>query len=173
MVVEGGFSGGTAVLKGLALGATVVAVGRTVLWGLAADGAAGVACALDLLRPELRTTIALPRLAKHLEDAVDEIDDPVVGDAGPRVEASLVLPISPQARLRDLDDEHRMGRMPRTVVAGSSRHHRHVGLGLGFGVERDGPLSAHLPALAEGRPKRILRQPDRGEMRIALRLGGK
>ena len=59
IVVDGGFTRGTAVLKGLALGATVVAVGRTVLWGLAADGAAGVACALGILRRELRTTMAL------------------------------------------------------------------------------------------------------------------
>jgi len=59
IVVDGGFNRGTAVLKGLALGATVVAAGRPVLWGLAADGAAGVTCALGLLRQELRTTMAL------------------------------------------------------------------------------------------------------------------
>jgi isopentenyl diphosphate isomerase/L-lactate dehydrogenase-like FMN-dependent dehydrogenase len=59
IVVDGGFNRGTAVLKGLALGANVVAVGRTVLWGLAADGATGVACALGILRRELRTTMAL------------------------------------------------------------------------------------------------------------------
>ncbi|HYT89908.1 MAG TPA: alpha-hydroxy-acid oxidizing protein, partial [Gemmataceae bacterium] len=59
IVVDGGFDRGTAVLKGLALGATVVAVGRTALWGLAADGAAGVASALGILRRELRTTMAL------------------------------------------------------------------------------------------------------------------
>ena len=59
IIVDGGFTRGTAVLKGLALGATVVAIGRTVLWGLAADGAGGVACALDILRRELRTTMAL------------------------------------------------------------------------------------------------------------------
>ena len=59
IVVDGGFNRGTAVLKGLALGANVVAAGRTVLWGLAADGAAGAACALDILRRELRTTMAL------------------------------------------------------------------------------------------------------------------
>ncbi len=59
IVVDGGVDRGTAVLKGLALGAHVVAVGRTVLWGLAADGAAGVACALGILRRELRTTMAL------------------------------------------------------------------------------------------------------------------
>src|SRR5258708_1122389 len=59
IVVDGGFTRGTAVLKGLALGATVVAVGRTILWGLAADGATGVACALDILRRDLRTTMGL------------------------------------------------------------------------------------------------------------------
>jgi 4-hydroxymandelate oxidase len=59
IVVDGGFSRGTDVLKGLARGATVVAVGRTALWGLAADGAAGVGCAMEILRREVRTTMAL------------------------------------------------------------------------------------------------------------------
>jgi isopentenyl diphosphate isomerase/L-lactate dehydrogenase-like FMN-dependent dehydrogenase len=59
IVIDGGFNRGTAVLKALALGATVVACGRAALWGLAADGAAGVACALGILRRELRTTMGL------------------------------------------------------------------------------------------------------------------
>jgi isopentenyl diphosphate isomerase/L-lactate dehydrogenase-like FMN-dependent dehydrogenase len=59
IVVDGGFGRGTDVLKALARGASAVAVGRTALWGLAADGAAGVACALDILRRELSTTMAL------------------------------------------------------------------------------------------------------------------
>ena len=59
IVIDGGFNRGTAVLKALALGATVVAVGRAALWGLAADGAAGVACALGILRRELRTAMGL------------------------------------------------------------------------------------------------------------------
>jgi len=59
IVVDGGFNRGTAVLKGIALGANVVAVGRTALWGLAVDGAAGVASALGILRREMRTTMAL------------------------------------------------------------------------------------------------------------------
>ncbi len=59
IVVDGGFSRGTDVIKGLALGAKVVAIGRTVLWGLGADGADGVACALGILRAELRTSLAL------------------------------------------------------------------------------------------------------------------
>jgi len=78
IVVDGGFGRGTDVLKGLARGAAVVAVGRAALWGLAADGAAGVACALDILRRELRTTMALAgqtcvrRLDPELVFRVDE-----------------------------------------------------------------------------------------------------
>ena len=59
IVVDGGFTRGTDVLKGLAWGADVVAVGRGALWGLAADGADGVARALELLRDEMRVAMAL------------------------------------------------------------------------------------------------------------------
>src|SRR5713101_3420796 len=59
IIVDGGFARGTDVLKGVARGADAVAIGRTALWGLAADGAAGVACSLDILRRELRTSMAL------------------------------------------------------------------------------------------------------------------
>ena len=59
IIVDGGFARGTDVIKGMACGANAVAVGRTALWGLAADGAAGVACAMDILRRELRTSMAL------------------------------------------------------------------------------------------------------------------
>jgi 4-hydroxymandelate oxidase len=41
------------VLKALALGARAVFVGRPVLWGLAADGEAGVRHVLELPRAEL------------------------------------------------------------------------------------------------------------------------
>jgi glycolate oxidase len=77
IVVDGGFSRGTDVIKGLARGADVVAVGRTALWGLAADGASGVAAALGILRTELRTALALSgqTSAKGLSaDAIFRID---------------------------------------------------------------------------------------------------
>ena len=59
IVIDGGFRRGTDVLKALALGAKVVAVGRASLWGLAAGGAEGVGNAMDILRDELRTTMGL------------------------------------------------------------------------------------------------------------------
>ena len=59
IVIDGGFRRGTDVIKALALGANLVAIGRTILWGLAADGADGVACALDILRQEIRISMGL------------------------------------------------------------------------------------------------------------------
>jgi isopentenyl diphosphate isomerase/L-lactate dehydrogenase-like FMN-dependent dehydrogenase len=58
-VIDGGFSRGTDVIKAIALGAKVVAIGRTALWGLAAAGAAGVDRTLQLLREEMETALAL------------------------------------------------------------------------------------------------------------------
>jgi 4-hydroxymandelate oxidase len=43
----------------LALGAAAVGIGRPVLWGLAADGQAGVARVLAVLRDEFDHTLAL------------------------------------------------------------------------------------------------------------------
>ncbi len=77
IVVDGGFSRGTDVVKALARGATVVAVGRTALWGLAADGADGVARAMEILREEVRTTMGLcgrTRIADLTPDLVFRVD---------------------------------------------------------------------------------------------------
>lgn len=59
IVVDGGFNRGTDVIKALARGARVVAVGRTMLWGLAADGAAGVARVCEIMRDELTINMGL------------------------------------------------------------------------------------------------------------------
>lgn len=59
VVVDGGVRRGIDVLKGIALGADLVAVGRPVLWGLAVDGADGVRHVLELLRDELSLAMAL------------------------------------------------------------------------------------------------------------------
>lgn len=59
LVVDGGVRRGIDVLKGLALGADLVAVGRPVLWGLAAAGAEGVERVIGILREELSLAMAL------------------------------------------------------------------------------------------------------------------
>jgi 4-hydroxymandelate oxidase len=59
LVVDGGVRRGVDVLKGLALGADLVAVGRPALWGLGVDGAEGVRRVLEILRDELSLAMAL------------------------------------------------------------------------------------------------------------------
>jgi isopentenyl diphosphate isomerase/L-lactate dehydrogenase-like FMN-dependent dehydrogenase len=53
IIVDSGFRRGTDAIKALALGATLVAYGRTPLWGLACGGADGVQAVLGLLNEEL------------------------------------------------------------------------------------------------------------------------
>jgi 4-hydroxymandelate oxidase len=59
LLVDGGVRRGTDVVKGLALGATAVAVGRPIVWGLAVAGEAGVAEVLEMLRSEIGRALAL------------------------------------------------------------------------------------------------------------------
>ncbi|MBN94542.1 MAG: alpha-hydroxy-acid oxidizing enzyme [Deltaproteobacteria bacterium] len=59
VLMDGGVRRGTDVVKALARGASGVLVGRPVLWGLAADGRAGVAQVLSILRRELDHAMAL------------------------------------------------------------------------------------------------------------------
>jgi 4-hydroxymandelate oxidase len=59
IVLDGGIRRGTDVFKAVALGAQCVFIGRAYLWGLAADGEAGVMRVLEMLRSELEMTMAL------------------------------------------------------------------------------------------------------------------
>ncbi len=59
VIVDGGIRRGTDVVTALALGAQAVMIGRPVIWGLAADGEAGVAGVLALLYEEVRLALAL------------------------------------------------------------------------------------------------------------------
>jgi isopentenyl diphosphate isomerase/L-lactate dehydrogenase-like FMN-dependent dehydrogenase len=54
VIVDSGFRRGTDVFKALALGATMVGIGRPYIWGLGAFGQAGVERVLELLNRELR-----------------------------------------------------------------------------------------------------------------------
>ena len=76
IIVDGGFRRGTDIIKGLALGATVVAVGRPYMWGLAQGGAAGAQAISELLRQELLVDMALAGLTcveQISRDAVDYV----------------------------------------------------------------------------------------------------
>lgn len=59
LLLDGGIRRGTDVLKALALGASAVLVGRPVVYGLAVNGAFGVAHVLRILRDEFEVAMAL------------------------------------------------------------------------------------------------------------------
>ena len=77
VLVDGGIRRGTDVLKALALGATAVAIGRPVLWGLALAGRDGVARVLELLRDELLEALTLCGC-----ESMDSVDEEVLFPAG-------------------------------------------------------------------------------------------
>ncbi|KAL0262778.1 hypothetical protein SLS55_001751 [Diplodia seriata] len=68
VVVDGGITRGSDVLKAVSLGADFVLVGRAVLWGLAVDGQRGVEAIGNILERELSRSMALAGI-KTLKEA--------------------------------------------------------------------------------------------------------
>jgi 4-hydroxymandelate oxidase len=59
ILIDGGFRRGTDVLKGLALGARAVLLGRPPMWGLAAYGEDGVQGLMEMMQTELARNMAM------------------------------------------------------------------------------------------------------------------
>ncbi|MEI9891314.1 MAG: alpha-hydroxy-acid oxidizing protein [Caulobacteraceae bacterium] len=76
IIVDSGFRRGTDVFKALALGASAVAMGRPVMYGLALGGAEGVKSVYDKLKQELTSTMQAAGAGK-----VSEITRAFVGRA--------------------------------------------------------------------------------------------
>jgi isopentenyl diphosphate isomerase/L-lactate dehydrogenase-like FMN-dependent dehydrogenase len=74
---DSGVRRGTDVLKALALGARVISLGRTVAYGLAADGEAGVVRTLELVESELTVSMALCGTP-----SIDSIDRSILKSSG-------------------------------------------------------------------------------------------
>jgi isopentenyl diphosphate isomerase/L-lactate dehydrogenase-like FMN-dependent dehydrogenase len=72
VLLDGGVRRGSDVVKALALGARAVMIGRAYLWGLAANGQAGVENVLDILRDGVNSTLlALGKRSVHDLSAAD------------------------------------------------------------------------------------------------------
>ena len=69
VLMDGGIRRGSDVVKALALGARAVMIGRAYLWGLAANGQAGVENVLDVLRSGVDSTLLGLGLS-----SIDELD---------------------------------------------------------------------------------------------------
>ncbi|MBM3373042.1 MAG: alpha-hydroxy-acid oxidizing protein, partial [Betaproteobacteria bacterium] len=59
VIVDSGFRRGSDVIKGLALGADAVMIGRATLYGLAMAGEAGAARAIEIYRDEIDRNLAM------------------------------------------------------------------------------------------------------------------
>ena len=59
IIADSGVRRGSDVLKGLALGADAIAVGRATLYGVGAAGEAGASRALEILESEITRTMAV------------------------------------------------------------------------------------------------------------------
>lgn len=75
VLFDGGVRRGTDVLKAIALGASAVMIGRPYVYGLAVDGADGVAAVVDILRQELEQAMALAGRA-----TLAQVDQSVIWD---------------------------------------------------------------------------------------------
>ena len=75
--LDGGVRSGQDVLKAVALGARAVFIGRAFLYGVQALGGEGVTLALDIIRKELDTTMALCgcRDILHVDRAIIDLRD--------------------------------------------------------------------------------------------------
>jgi glycolate oxidase len=80
IIVDGGFYRGTDVVKAMALGATVVGLGRLQGWALAAAGQAGMVRALEILEDEMRVAMGLLGVT-----SLDELSPSYVCAAPPTV----------------------------------------------------------------------------------------
>ena len=87
IVVDGGIRTGSDILKALALGADVTAIGRPAVYGLAVDGAAGVARVFELFAEEFRSAMAMCGLT-----GLDQV--------GPEILRALPDPAATLAQLR-------------------------------------------------------------------------
>jgi pre-mycofactocin synthase len=77
VLLDGGVRRGSDVVKALALGAKAVLIGRAYLWGLAANGQAGVENVLDILRGGIDSAVlGLGRSSVHELTADDVVVPP-------------------------------------------------------------------------------------------------
>ncbi len=99
---------------------------------------------------------------------MDDIEDPVVGNARAGVEARLRLPIRPVGAISDLDNEHGVCRMRVSIGGWIARDHGHIRFGLRVIIERDRKLRVDLPVIAERFAERRQHSPDRGGVATSL-----
>jgi heme/flavin dehydrogenase (mycofactocin system) len=101
VLLDGGIRRGLDVVKALALGARAVMIGRASLWGLAANGQAGVENVLDVLRDGIDSTLRGLGKSSVAELSPADVSTPAdfTEPRAPRA-AGPVYPSQPQSLIR-------------------------------------------------------------------------
>ena len=73
VIVDSGFRRGSDILKGLALGADAVIIGRATLYGVSAGGEPGATRALEILQAEMRRTMGVMGLTRIADITRDHV----------------------------------------------------------------------------------------------------
>ncbi len=99
-------------------------------------------------------------LAHHFDAFVDEIDDPVILDAGTGIEAGFSLAIETEGGVGHFQDEQRRARVAGAdVVTDGAGDDGNVGFGVGVETQDEGHLRAH-QEIGEGLLKGLLGQKN-------------
>jgi len=94
VVMDGGVRRGSDVVKALAMGAKAVLIGRAYLWGLAANGQAGVENVLDVLSGGIDSALRGLALASTADLRPEHLLVPDGFDRALGVPASMPQPVS-------------------------------------------------------------------------------
>jgi glycolate oxidase len=115
LIVDSGFRRGTDAIKALALGATLVAFGRTALWGLAVGGADGVQGVLRLLNEELvinmklagqrSTSLLTPRVLRRIDASGFALAPPPTRSSSAEGDLMSQLSASQRAAVQHIADD--------------------------------------------------------------------
>jgi L-lactate dehydrogenase (cytochrome)/glycolate oxidase len=119
VVLDGGVRRGSDVVKALALGARAVMIGRAYLWGLAANGQAGVENVLDILRGGIDSAVMGLGKSSVADLGIDDVLVPADFSR-----SAGYLSVSKRARASADTDKSRVtsGRTAARRRAGSSPH---------------------------------------------------
>ena len=127
VVMDGGVRRGSDVVKAVALGARAVMIGRAYLWGLAANGQAGVENVLDMLRGGIDSALLGLGVAS-IDELTPEhllVPDGFHRDARSAVGMTRLLADATTAELRRVATgagPRRVGRAARPPPAARHRH---------------------------------------------------
>src|SRR6266571_166299 len=98
-----------------------------------------------------------PGVSVHFDAAIDQIHDPVLGNAESGVQTPLGVAVVAQRAVRDLDDQQGGSGVVVTIVSNCPTDNRDIGLGFGGGPESERELHADVEPWSNDGTQRFVR----------------